>query len=475
MAELGAGIGSPIAYLATLLGASEPALRLLFTILLGYPLALVHRYVLFGKSVTVQHLFFIISGLSLGIFNYGSDILHSVFCVLVTYFILLIIGGTFKSVVISFFFLMGYLIYGYYITGTDDYDIKWSMPQCVLTLRLIGLAWDVFDGQKPFEKLSNDQKKTALKKCPSLLEVAGHTYFFGGFMVGPQFPMKRYVDFIEGSFPGKTLSGKPSCIGAGLKRLSQGILILSLYQIGNMFIPEKTLLSAEYMEFALWKKLIIIGLWGKIALYKYVACWLISEGSCIMTGMTYNGTDKNGNNQWDGCANVKLWDFNVTTTFEGIIKSFNINTNLWVGQYVFKRLKFLGNRYISQAAALSFLAIWHGLHSGYYVCFLSEFIVMYFEKDVESILNNRLPKVKAVLTQSALRIPVLIFLKVYVDVMMGYCLVSFVLLSWSRYTQVYGSVYYIGTIMYFGWPFVSPIVRLLIPKAKVKDEQAKTQ
>lgn len=36
------------------------------------------------------------------------------------------------------------------------------------------------------ESLSNDQKKTALKNPPSLLEIAGHTYYFGGFMVGPQ-------------------------------------------------------------------------------------------------------------------------------------------------------------------------------------------------------------------------------------------------------------------------------------------------
>ncbi|KAF8769891.1 Lysophospholipid acyltransferase 5 like protein [Argiope bruennichi] len=370
---------------------------------------------------------------------------------------------------------MGYLIYGYYITGTDEYDIKWSMPQCVLTLRLIGLAYDVFDGQKPEEKLSTEQKKTALKKCPSLLEVAGHTYFFGGFMVGPQFPMKRYIDFIEGRFPGKDLSGKPSCVVAGFRRLGLGFLVLSLYQIGNMVIPEKTLLSDEFMDYSLWKKLLIIGIWGKIVLYKYMACWLISEGSCIITGMTFNGKDANGNNQWDGCANVKLWDFSVTITFEGIIKSFNINTNLWVAQYVFKRLKFLGNRLISQAAALLFLAIWHGLHSGYYHCFISEFIVMYFEKDVEDILDKRLPKLKARLTQGALKIPVLIFLKIYVDVFMGYCLVSFAMLSWSKYMKVYGSVYYIGHIFYMSWPLLSPLVRMLLPKARVKDEKHKTQ
>ncbi|XP_035212116.1 lysophospholipid acyltransferase 5-like [Stegodyphus dumicola] len=383
-ASRGGGVG-PIGYVAEIVGASEPALRLLFTILLGYPLALLHRNFLFGKSSTVQHIFFVFCGLSLGYFNYGTDILHSVACVIIIYVLLVTIGGTFKSVVISFAFLMGYLIFGYYITGTDDYDIKWSMPQCVLTLRLIGLAFDVYDGQKDPEKLPHDQKKTALKKCPTLLEVAGHTYFFGGFMVGPQFPMKRYIDFIDGSCPAKTQSGKPSCVEAAIKRLGLGILILSIYQVGCIFVPERAILSDAFMAYPLWRKLIIIGIWGKIALYKYIACWLISEGTCILTGMTYNGKDKNGNDLWDGCANVKLWDFTKTTTFEGIIKSFNINTNLWVAQYVFKRLKFLGNRYISQGAALLFLAVWHGLHSGYYVCFFSEFIVMYLEKDVSEI------------------------------------------------------------------------------------------
>jgi len=28
---------------------------------------------------------------------------------------------------------------GYYYTATDEYDIKWTMPHCVLTLKLIGM------------------------------------------------------------------------------------------------------------------------------------------------------------------------------------------------------------------------------------------------------------------------------------------------------------------------------------------------
>lgn len=38
-------------------------------------------------------------------------------------------------------FMQSYLLAGYYYTATDEYDIKWTMPQCVLTLKLIGEFW----------------------------------------------------------------------------------------------------------------------------------------------------------------------------------------------------------------------------------------------------------------------------------------------------------------------------------------------
>lgn len=97
--------------------------------------------------------------------------------------------------------------------------------------------------------------------------------------------------------------------------------------------------------------------------------------------MGYNG-EENGVVQWNGVENIKLRIFENTTEFNHYILSFNVNTNQWVAHYVYKRLKFLGNRHVSQLAALLFLSVWHGLHSGYYVCFFMEFIVIYMERDV---------------------------------------------------------------------------------------------
>ncbi|XP_013772014.1 lysophospholipid acyltransferase 5-like isoform X1 [Limulus polyphemus] len=438
-----------IGHLAITIGTTEPALRLLLSILVGYPLAIVHRQFLFHKSPSLQHIFFLLCGLTLGYFNYGLEVLHSVICVVILYLNLLFIGGTVLSVIFSISFFMGYLLIGYYYTGTQDYDIKWTIPHCVLTLRLIGVSYDVYDGRKRVEKLSEDQKKTALVKAPSLLEIGGHTYFFGGFLVGPQFSMRRYMDFVGGVFVDKK-GQKPACILPALSRLALGLIILGVFQIGTLFIPEQYILTISFEQEVFWKKMLIMTLWGKIVLYKYVACWLLSEGSCTMTGLTYNGQDKNGIDLWDGCCNVKIWDYETTCTFDGLIQSFNINTNHWVARYIFKRLRFLGNKLLSQAVTLLFLAMWHGLHSGYYVCFFNEFLVMKVERDVTS-LTDRLPAVKAFLNLSSLQLPIYILKKFYLLFGMSYCVMPFVLLSASRWLKVYSSLYFVCHIIYIGW------------------------
>uniref|UniRef100_A0A0N4SUM3 Lysophosphatidylcholine acyltransferase 3 n=1 Tax=Mus musculus TaxID=10090 RepID=A0A0N4SUM3_MOUSE len=67
--------------LATSLGASEQALRLIFSIFLGYPLALFYRHYLFYKDSYLIHLFHTFTGLSIAYFNFGLPscriLLHS--------------------------------------------------------------------------------------------------------------------------------------------------------------------------------------------------------------------------------------------------------------------------------------------------------------------------------------------------------------------------------------------------------------
>lgn len=104
----------------------------------------------------------------------------------------------------------------------------------------------------------------------------------------------------------------------------------------------------------------------------------MQEGSLIISGFTYNDETK----QLDTYSNVDTKRFFTTSNFDGIIKSFNITTNVWSKNYVFRRLKFLGSRFQSHFLTLTFLALWHGWQSGYYVTFSMEFLIMKMEWDV---------------------------------------------------------------------------------------------
>jgi lysophospholipid acyltransferase 5 len=50
--------------------------------------------------------------------------------------------------------------------------------------------------------------------------------------------------------------------------------------------------------------------------------------------------------------------------------------------YVFKRLKWIGNKNVSHFLSLIFVSIWHGVWPGYFICFSFEFISVLAERQV---------------------------------------------------------------------------------------------
>ena len=70
---------------------------------------------------------------------------------------------------------------GYVYTETEGYDICWTMPHCVLSLKLIGLTFDCYDGERARRLgegvLSKDQRKSFLTDNPSLLEMLSHRFY----------------------------------------------------------------------------------------------------------------------------------------------------------------------------------------------------------------------------------------------------------------------------------------------------------
>ncbi|MEE6513727.1 hypothetical protein FKM82_021530 [Ascaphus truei] len=434
---MAAAAGSFLHGAAEALGASEPALRLILSILIGYPLALFQRYFLFQKWPCYSHLFNTVTGICIAYFNFGPQLYHALLCIVLQFLILRLMGRTVTAVLTSFCFQMMYLLSGYYITATDDYDIKWTMPHCVLTLKLVGLTFDYYDGGKAESSLSPEQQNYAVRGVPTLLEIFGFSYFYGGFLVGPQFSMSRYLKLVRGQLT--DIEGqRPNSIVPAMNRLCLGLCFLLIYMVFGPYLPDNYFLTEEYANQPFWYRCVYITIWGKVTLYKYVNCWLVTEGVCILTGLGYNGTDENGRARWDACANMKVWLFETTPFFTGTIASFNTNTNDWVARYVFKRLRFLGSKAMSQAAALFFLAIWHGLHSGYLICFSLEFLIVIVEKQAMALVRDS-PLLTSVISQPVLRSFLYVVQQSFHWLFMGYPLVPFCLFTWDKWLKVSGS------------------------------------
>uniref|UniRef100_A0A663F1T5 Lysophospholipid acyltransferase 5 n=1 Tax=Aquila chrysaetos chrysaetos TaxID=223781 RepID=A0A663F1T5_AQUCH len=516
-----AGSGWGLAQLAEALGSSEQALRLIVSILMGYPFALFQRYFLFQKETYLIHLYNVFTGLSIAYFNFGMQFFHSLLCVLIQFLILRLMGRTITAVFTTFFFQMvklsfllhrfversplfsfalpssncgwksgdrskpagrislnntnndffqTYLMAGYYFTATEHYDIKWTMPHCVLTLKLIGLAIDYYDGGKDPEFLTPEQRRFAVRGVPTLLEVSGFSYFYGAFMVGPQFSMTDYQKLARCEMT-DVQGQRPNSFVPALKRLSLGLLFLVTYTLSSLYVSDEYLISDDYMEKPFWFRCGYILIWGKIILYKYVTCWLVTEGVCILVGLGYNGKDQSGKPLWDACANMKVWLYETTPLFTGTIASFNINTNAWVARYIFKRLKFLGNKLLSQALALFFLAIWHGLHSGYLVCFQMELLIVIVERQVINLVRDS-PPLSTLASITALRPIFYVLQQTNHWMFMGYSLVPFCLFTWDKWMKVYRSIYFFGHVLFLTLLLVLPYIRRLVVPRKEKLKKA---
>jgi hypothetical protein len=107
-----------------------------------------------------------------------------------------------------------------------------------LVLRLIGLAFDVYDGSQ--KSASQD----ALKDVPSLLSVLSYTLFYGGVTVGPQFSFALFNKFVMGTLV-TTSSGK---LAAGFSRLLLGLVYVGIVAVGMGFFPDSRIFLSSFIE-----------------------------------------------------------------------------------------------------------------------------------------------------------------------------------------------------------------------------------
>ena len=191
------------------------------------------------------------------------------------------------------------------------------------------------------------------------MEIFSQAFFVGGYFVGPQFSMKKFQNYIQRNINEdiQPLEGS-KMVRFGFRRFGIGLCYLAGHLLGDKFLtPVGLIESPEFAAMSFFKRSLYFSIWVKVILAKYISAWLLSEGALILSGMGYNGNWEDGSIKWNGGANVRLRIFEKSSRFQHIIDGFNINTNAWVMSYVYKRLRFLNNKILSQLGALVIILI----------------------------------------------------------------------------------------------------------------------
>ncbi|KAH8999427.1 MBOAT, membrane-bound O-acyltransferase family-domain-containing protein [Lactarius akahatsu] len=370
--------------LAAKAGASLDQVKLITCLLASYPLG--NLFVKIPSTQpTLKHLFSVAvaSFYFVPVLNQGWPFLLLLGDVLATYFIALTVQGP-RMPWIVFCFMMGHLFFNHIDRALhgDPFDGSYNItgPQMVLVMKLTTFAWNTWDGRRPVGDLDKWQTKMRVAKFPSLLEFLGFSLYFPGILVGPYLEYATYRSLIDGTlFDDATNKSGPRGrpLPDGRKRTAYRKMLLALGFLGIFMgvapkISFQTAVTDWFLEQSLLYKILVLQLAGFVERSKYYGVWTLTEGASILTGLGFTGYTPSGVATWNGAANVEVLKIEVPENFKVLVDSWNIKTNVWLRECVYKRVTPKGQKAGFQSSMLTYLtsAIWHGVSAGYYLTFL---------------------------------------------------------------------------------------------------------
>ena len=289
---------------------------------------------------------------------------------------------------VGFVFLMGHMSVNHvnrqFISRPDKVDITGA--QMVLVMKLTAFCWNVQDGRLATKDLADFQRERALAQLPSLLDYAAYVLFFPALFAGPAFDFVDYRRWIETSMfevpAGADLSTIPktrkrrripqSHTPATIKALI-GLSWILLFLKFSAWYNANLVLDDQYMEYGFLRRIWILEMLGFVTRMKYYGVWYLTEGSCILSGLGYNGLDpKTGKVNWNRLQNVNPWGIESAQNTRAYLENWNINTNHWLRNYMYLRVTPKGKKPGFRASLATFVtsAFWHGFYPGYYLSFV---------------------------------------------------------------------------------------------------------
>ncbi|RIB14495.1 MBOAT, membrane-bound O-acyltransferase family-domain-containing protein [Gigaspora rosea] len=423
-----------------------------------------------SNNQNLKHLF----SISFAIFAlFGLMDLSKAFWIMIfnsalTYGILYFIKGPWGPKLV-FLFVLGHLSINHLFrqwnkVSLERYDP--TGPHMVLVMKLTSFAFNVYDGRRPIKELTPHQQSKSIPSLPSLLEFLGYIFFFGGFLIGPSFDFMEYRRFVnmemyridktdnnekhkfikdDGKLSKRSLYVIPNGFIPAMRKLVTGLLlIVCLVTFGGKY-PFEWTLSEEYKNLSFVNRLWYVQVAAFCARFRYYVIWLLAEGSCILSGIGFNGYDGNGYVKWNRVTNIDIIGYETADNIKQLLESWNMNTNKWLKNYVYLRVTQPGQKpdFFSTITTFGISAIWHGFYPGYYLTFITGAFVQNLHRKIHRtvrpiFLTNRFAQYK----------PLYNFLGwLTTQIIINYLVVSFMLLTLENSLYVWKLIYFCGHVI----------------------------
>ncbi|KDR74386.1 hypothetical protein GALMADRAFT_250302 [Galerina marginata CBS 339.88] len=369
--------------LADAVGASVDQIKLISCLLIAYPLGTLFIRVP-STQPALRHLFSIFVAIFfffpvLKIYSAFFQLLGSI---LATYFIARY-DKSWRMPWVVFVIVMGHLTVNHVIRviyGFSYETMEVTGPQMVLTMKLTTFAWNVYDGRRKTEDLDKWQLSKRITQYPSLLEFLGYSFYFPGILVGPYLDFPEYMELInETMFQHAHVKASlkeghrlpPGRKRAAYTKMVMGLIYLGFFVVFGAKYNYTISLKSDFVKMPLLKRIALYQLVGPVERAKYYAIWTLTEGASILTGLGFTDII-DGKANWDGAANVKVWAIEFPSNFKVLLDSWNMKTNVWLRECVYKRVTPKGKKPGNMSQMITFFtsAFWHGIASGYYLTFL---------------------------------------------------------------------------------------------------------
>lgn len=245
------------------------------------------------------------------------------------------------------------------------------------TQRVTSLAWSLYDGQvKDKDKLTPSQKRVAVSKMPTILEILSYTLNFHAALVGPFFFYKDHINFIEGHNIHSTVvvNGfnhnhekvyQPHLPNLAIhivkKLLIFGVCTFIVVCITPWF-PADHLTDPGFLNSGVLNIIKYTTIITSVVRAKYLAIWKLGEAVNNNVGLAFY-YDEHGAPKWDLADSAHIWNIEFGTSMKMIIDNWNISTAHWLRYMVYDRMASMKTLFVFILTTL-----WHGFYPGYYLC-----------------------------------------------------------------------------------------------------------